>query len=90
MAGRSADFEVDLDDVAEVGEGLLDRLTLADGLDLQAAGDIPVAIAGDHGGEMQRRDWFAHGGSVPRISGWRNWSGAAGRFLTHARRRRAI
>jgi len=56
MAGRSADFEVDLDDVAEVGEGLLDRLTLADGLDLQAAGDIPVAIAGDHGGEMQRRD----------------------------------
>jgi hypothetical protein len=37
---------LDLHDVTEVGERLLDRLTLAGGLDLETAGDVPIALSG--------------------------------------------
>jgi hypothetical protein len=40
-------LEVDLHDLSEVGERLLDRLALAGGLDLETAGDVPIAVPGD-------------------------------------------
>ena len=46
-------LEVELERFTQVGQRLLDGLTLAGDLDLQAAGDVPVALVGDRCGELQ-------------------------------------
>jgi len=34
--------------------------------DLQAAGDVPVALLSDDRGEVENRGWLTHVGSLPR------------------------